>query len=124
MYGKGVASYIQDLTGEGLDLVPVKNKPGKLETTQTWGAYGTLQYNFGKCALWNATYSHVRAYAKDFGSDWGGMYKYGQYVTSNLIFNVSSFAQVGVEYLWGRRVNYDGLQTHDNRVMLMLNVSI
>lgn len=124
VYGKGVASYIQDLTGEGLDLVPVKNENGKLETIKTWGAYGTLQYNFGKCAVWNATYSQVRAYADNFGSDWSGMYKYGQYVTSNLIFNVSSFAQVGVEYLWGRRVNYSGEQAHDNRIMLMLNVSI
>ncbi|MCH5231061.1 MAG: hypothetical protein J1F43_04625 [Muribaculaceae bacterium] len=124
VYGKGVASYIQDLTGEGLDLVPVKNANGKLTTLPTWGAYGTLQYNFGKCALWNFTYSQVRAYAKNFGSDWKGMYKYGQYVTSNLIFNISSFAQVGAEYLWGRRMNYNGQQVHDNRIMLMLNVSI
>lgn len=124
VYGKGVASYIQDLTSEGLDLVPIKDEPGKLTTVKTWGAYGTLQYNFGKCCLWNATYSQVRAYAKNFGGDWDDMYKYGQYVTSNLIFNVSSFAQVGVEYLWGRRVNYSGQQAHDNRIMLMLNVSI
>lgn len=124
VYGKGVASYIQDLTGLGEDLVPVKGDNGKLETVKTWGAYGTLQYNFGKCALWNVTYSQVRAYANNFGSDWNSMYKYGQYVTSNLIFNVGSFAQIGVEYLWGRRVNYSGVQTHDNRLMLMLNVSI
>ena len=124
VYGKGVASYIQDLTSEGLDLVPVKGEAGKLETVKTWGAYGTLQYNFGKCALWNVTYSQVRAYAKNFGGGWNDMYKYGQYVTSNLIFNVSSFAQVGVEYLWGRRMNYSGVQTHDNRLMLMLNVSL
>lgn len=124
VYGKGVASYIQDLTGEGQDLVPVKDKEGKLTTLPTWGAYGTLQYNFGKCALWNVTYSQVRAYAKNFGDEWDDMYKYGQYITSNLIFNVSSFAQVGVEYLWGRRVNYGGAQAHDNRIMLMLNVSI
>lgn len=124
VYGKGVASYIQDLTGEGQDLVPVAGQNGKLDTVKTWGAYGTLQYNFGKCAILNCTYSQVRAYAKDFGSGWSDMYKYGQYLTSNLIFNVSSFAQVGVEYLWGQRVNYGGLKAHDNRIMLMLNVSI
>lgn len=124
VYGKGVASYIQDLTSEGLDLVPVKGVEGKLQTVKTWGAYGTLQYDFGKYCLWNFTYSQVRAYAPDFGNGWGDMYKYGQYVTSNLIFNVSSFAQVGVEYLWGRRMNYSGVQAHDNRLMLMLNVSI
>lgn len=137
VYGKGVASYIQDLTGEGLDLVPAKDDPGKLQTVKTWGAYGTLQYNFGKCCVWNATYSHVRAYAPNFTSkpiggsdgsnsstDWGEMYKFGQYATTNLIFNVSSFAQVGVEYLWGRRVNNSGAQAHDNRIMLMLNLSL
>lgn len=129
VYGKGVASYIQDLTGEGLDLVPKVNKngsieAGKMQTVKTWGAYGTLQYNFGKCAVWNATYSQVRAYAPNFGGDWSGMYKYAQYITTNLIFNVSSFGQVGCEYLYGRRMNYSGQQVHDNRIMLMLNVSI
>lgn len=124
VYGKGVASYIQDLTEEGLDLVPVGNKVGTLTTVPTWGAYGSLQYDFGKCAFINFTYSQVRAYAKNFGGEWGDMYKYGQYVTSNLVFNISSFAQCGVEYLWGRRMNYNGVQAHDNRIMLMLNLSI
>lgn len=124
VYGKGVSSYIQDMNGEGQDLVPNATTTGKLETVKTWGAYGSLRYDFGKCAFINFTYSQVRAYAKDFGSGWGEMYKYGQYVTGNLIFNISSFAQCGVEYLWGRRMNYNGKQNHDNRIMLMLNVSI
>lgn len=123
VYGKGVASYIQDFSGEHLDLVPIEGE-NKLQAVPVWGAYGSLQYDFGKCAFINFTYSQVRSYAKNFQSNWGDLYKYGQYVTSNLIFNVSSFAQVGVEYLWGRRMNYNGKQAHDNRIMLMLNVSI
>ena len=123
VYGKGIASYIQDFSGEHLDLVPIKGE-NKLQSVPAWGAYGSLQYDFGKCCFINFTYSQVRSYAKDFGSEWGDLYKYGQYVTSNLIFNISSFAQVGVEYLWGRRMNYNGIQAHDNRLMLMLNVSI
>ncbi|MCH5229922.1 MAG: hypothetical protein J1F12_08030 [Muribaculaceae bacterium] len=124
VYGKGVESYIQDLNGEGLDLVPHNKENGKLTTLPVWGAYGSLRYDFGKCGFINFTYSQVRGYAKNFGGDWGELYKYGQYVTGNLIFNVSSFAQCGVEYLWGRRMNYNGIQAHDNRLMLMLNVSI
>ncbi|MCH5241437.1 MAG: hypothetical protein J1F67_03310 [Muribaculaceae bacterium] len=136
VYGKGISSYIQDMSGEGEDLLPVYNeKMDKQEAVKVWGAYGSLQYNFGKCAFWNITYSQVRAYGKNWkvpaGSDpnpdfnhIGSLYKYGQYITSNLIFNVSSFAQLGVEYLWGRRMNYSGEQAHDNRLMLMLNVSI
>lgn len=124
VYGKGVASYIQDFSGEELDLVPVKGENAKLEAVPVWGAYGSLRYDFGKCAFMNFTYSHVRSYAKDFAGDWDNLYKYGQYVTGNLIFNISSFAQCGIEYLWGRRMDYNGRQAHDNRIMLMLNVSI
>ena len=120
VYGKGIASYIQDLSGEELDLVPDHTKTG-LKAVPVWGAYGSLEYAFGKCGFINFTYSQVRTYT---GNRYADQYKYGQYLTSNLIFNVSSFAQVGVEYLWGRRVNYGGRQAHDNRVMLMLNVSI
>lgn len=124
VYGKGIASYIQDFSGENLDLVPDKDKTGCLQAVPAWGAYGSLRYDFSKCCFMNFTYSHVRSYAKNYGSGWGDMYKFGQYLTSNLIFNISSFAQCGVEYLWGRRMNYNGVQAHDNRIMLMLNVSI
>ena len=122
VYGKGIASYIQDLSGEGLDLV-LKSNNGALQTVPVWGAYGSLEYAFGKCGFINFTYSQVRSYVDKF-QGYEDLYKYGQYVTSNLIFNVSSFAQVGMEYLWGRRMNYSGHQAHDNRIMLMLNLSI
>ena len=123
VYGKGIASYIQDLSGEGMDLITKVNGNKDMTAVPVWGAYGSLQYNFGKCAFLNFTYSQVRTYADKFQGI-GDLYKYGQYVTSNLIFNISDFAQIGVEYLWGRRMNYNGAQAHDNRLMLMLNVSI
>lgn len=123
VYGKGIASYIQDLSGEGMDLITKVNGNKDMTAVPVWGAYGSLQYNFGKCAFLNFTYSQVRTYADKFQGI-GDLYKYGQYVTSNLIFNISDFAQIGVEYLWGRRRNYNGAQAHDNRLMLMLNVSI
>lgn len=125
VYGKGVASYIQDLSGEGEDLVLAKGLDNKMSAVPVWGAYGSLEYKFGKCGLINFTYSQVRAYANHTGMKGiDDMYKYGQYLTSNLMFNVSSFAQVGAEYLWGRRMDYSGMQAHDNRIMLMLNLSI
>lgn len=125
VYGKGIASYIQDFKDEGLDLV-IDEKNNHAKTVPVWGAYGSLQYDFGKCGFINFTYSQVRSYANkyNYNGDFNDLYKYGQYVTGNLIFNVSSFAQVGLEYIWGRRMNYNGIQNHDNRLMLMLNVSI
>lgn len=122
VYGKGVSSYINDLGGIGLDLVPTK-EAGKMQTIKAWGAYGTLRYDFSKKVFMDLTYSHVRAYTPDdvAGAD---TYKYGQYVTGNLIWNINSFASCGIEYIWGRRVNFNNAQAHDNRIMFMLEVSI
>lgn len=128
VYGEGISSYIQDMSGLGQDLVPEvkdgKVVAGSLKAVPAWGAYGSLRYDFCKKVFMDVTYSHVRAYAKNFGSEWGSMYKYGQYATGNLFVNINRHMQCGVEYLWGRRMNYNHQQNHDNRIMLMLNLSI
>lgn len=125
VYGKGVSSYIQDLTGKGMDLSPNPGQNGKLSAVPAWGAYGTLQYQICPRVLVNATYSQVRTYAKDWNvTEWGESYKWAQYVTANCFWKLNSFAQFGVEYLYGRRMDYNGMQAHDNRLSLMLKVSI
>lgn len=124
VYGKGVSSYIQDLKDEGLDLVP--GSDNTLHTIPAWGAYGSLRYDFCKRVFMDFTYSQVRAYARPSAAmtDLGGLYKYGQYVTANLFVNIGDFGQCGLEYLWGRRKDCNGMQNHDNRLMFMLSVSI
>lgn len=125
VYGKGVASYVQDLTGKDMDLTPDVNANGKLEATPVWGAYGTLRYDFCPKVFVNATYSQVRTYAKDGEAAVGGdTYKWGQYVTGNCFWKINSYATFGVEYLYGRKKDYSGQQVHDNRVSLMLKLSI
>lgn len=54
---------------------------------------------------------------------WGSSYKYAQYILGNVFYNVNSIVQVGLEYIYGRRMNYDGTQSHDNRLEAMLQVS-
>lgn len=125
VYGKGVSSYIQDLAGRGMDLMPDPSINGKLSPLAAWGAYGTLQYQICPKVLVNATYSHVRTYGKDWNTtDWGTTYKWAQYVTANCFWKINSFAQVGLEYLYGRRKDHSGMQCHDNRLSLMIKVSI
>lgn len=123
VYGKGVSSYIQDLSGQNLDLVPNFDKHGKLQAVEAWGAYGTLRYDFCPKVFMDVTYSQVRAYTPHDVS-WGTGYKYGQYVTGNLFYKINSFTQCGLEYLWGKRANQDGSKAHDNRLMFMLQLSI
>ena len=125
VYGKGVSSYIQDLSVRGMDLTPDPDENGKLNAVPAWGAYGTLQYQICPRVTVNATYSQVRTYAKDWGdSDWGTSYKWAQYVTANCFCRINSFTQVGVEYLYGRKMDHNGMQAHDNRLSLMIKVSI
>lgn len=125
VYGQGVASYIQDLAGRGMDLMPNPDEIGRLTAVPAWAAYGTLEYQICPKVFVNATYSHVRAYAKDWNNGaWESCYKWAQYVTANCFWKVNSFTQFGVEYLYGRKMECSGRQAHDNRVSLMLKLSI
>ena len=122
--GKGMTSYFQDLGGGGLDMVPEAG--GNLTTVKAWGGFAGLQYNFSKKVFASATYSHVRTYAKRYDggeTPWGEQYKYAQYVAANVFWNITPIVRWGMEYLYGRRVNMDCSQGHDNRLQTMLQVS-
>lgn len=126
VYGEGICSYIQDLTGCGMDLMPSAGNPGKLDAVKSWAGYLGLQYDFSPKMFCTFTYSHVRTYAdkyNDSSTPWGEGYRYAQYIATNVFYNINSIVQVGAEYLYGRRVNYSGLQAHDNRFEAMLQVS-
>ncbi len=126
VYGKGIASYIQDLGGTGMDLMPDPGSSSRLKAVEAWGAFGALQYNFSPSLFCTAMYSHVRTYAGEYTDSsvpWGTGYKYAQYVLGNLFWQVTPIVQVGVEYIYGRRVDFDRSQAHDNRIQAMLQVS-
>lgn len=125
-YGHGIASYIQDLSGGNLDLTPVGDR-SRLKATKTWGAFGALQYNFTPDVYLTTSYSHVRNYADPWtGGDpltYGEAYKYAQYVNGSLFWDINSFISTGVEYIYGRRVNFDRSQAHVNRMQAMIQLS-
>ena len=121
-----MSSYFEDLTGNGLDMVPNAANNGELETVKAWGAYLGLQYNFSSKAFCTVLYSQVRNYAPEYNdgaTPWAEQYKYGQYILGNFFYNINDLFTWGVEYIYGRRVNMDGLQAHDNRIQTMLQIS-
>ena len=125
-YGKGMTSYFEDLTGNGLDMVPNINNNGELETVKAWGAYLGLQYNFSPKAYCTVLYSQLRNYAPEYTNGttpWADQYKYGQYILGNFFYNINDLFTWGVEYIYGRRVNMNGVQAHDNRIQTMIQVS-
>lgn len=121
-YGKGIGSYFQDYTDHGYDMMP-GSTPGRLDTLEAWGCYGGLQFNFTDNVYMCGAYSHVRNYCKQYaGGDttWGDQSKFTQYVVGNLFWDINKYLSWGVEYIWGRRVNFDKSQGHDTRLQTML----
>ena len=56
VYGKGIASYIQDLTGCGMDLMPDPANPAALDPVKAWAGFASLQYRFSPKLFCSATY--------------------------------------------------------------------
>lgn len=129
LWGEGIADRIQDLEDEGMSMVPDPSNPAKLTPVKAWGAVAGLQYDFSEKVFASLCYSHVRTYARDYSNQaedataWGDQYRWAQYATANLFWNITSSIQTGVEYIYGRRMNCDGSQAHDNRVQCMLQLS-
>ncbi|MCM1355377.1 MAG: porin [Staphylococcus sp.] len=123
-YGKGITSYFQDLYEGGLDMVP--DGTGRLEAVKAWGGYLGLQYNISPKVYATTTYSHLRNYAHrydDGSTPWSSQYKYAQYALANVIWQITPQISTGLEYIYGRRVDMDGISRHDNRIQTMLQVT-
>lgn len=118
VWGKGIGSMVQDTTDEGLDLTPSEGG-ASLSPVMLWGGFLSLRYDICSKFCVSATYSQLRTYAKKFE---GGttpradLYKYGQYLSTTLFYDVTTYFEVGVEHIWGRRTNYDGARGADNRI--------
>lgn len=125
-YGKGITSYFQDLYEGGLDLVPDAGVPGRLSAVKAWGGYIGIQYNLAKNLFATTTYSHLRNYAGRYANgttSWAAQYKYAQYALANIMWTPVPQVQCGLEYIYGRRVDMNGVQAHDSRLQTMIQVS-
>lgn len=125
VWGKGIASMVQDTVDEGLDMTPGL-APDTLDPVMLWGFCGALQYDINDRFCCSTTYSQLRTYADNFNSEdpeWGELYRYAQYSCTNVFCHVTSHFDVGLEYIWGRRTNYDGLKCADNRIQAMFQLS-
>lgn len=111
-YGHGIAAYVNDLGGNGYDLVPDGN--GRLQAPGTFAWTAGLTYQPVKPLLLSACYSQARAYDLNYMTD--DSYRYGQYAAFTAFYNANADLQFGLEYLWGRRNDVSGLSGHANRL--------
>lgn len=119
-YGKGIASYFNDLGGQGCDLIP-SDRPGRLRAPNVLGVVGALRYDFSPRVFISGGYSQMRLYDQaSLGAD---AYRYGQYVVANCFWTAIPELQLGLEYLYGSRNNFDGRRGTANRIEAMVQYS-
>ncbi len=119
IYGKGISTYIQDLSNLGLDMAPDSDVAGKLSPVPVYSWYGGIQYNFTPDFYCSATYSQVRVRAEE-NLQTPDMYKLSQYIVANAFWNITPGCQLGLEYLHGTRENMNGNFGSANRIQAMV----
>ena len=119
LYGEGISPYIQDISDEGLDIVPDPENTNDLQTLPMFGWFGAMQVNLTENLFCSGGYSQVRLYKRnDFGP--AGMYRTAQYVFGNLFYHIAPHCQVAMEYLYGRRQNMNDEANHAHRLQAMI----
>ena len=125
-FGKGIGNYIQDIAGHPYSFIPRDDHPGWITPSPMMGANigvsfnptSKLQFNamFSEARIWKvANYANMLSEAEN--------YKYALYGAVNCFYNLNSFLQLGVEYLYGKRQTWNIGGAFDNRVQAQISFS-
>lgn len=121
LYGAGIARYVNDLSGQDLDLIPDGNT-GRAIAPKTLGLVGGLQFSKGNF-LASASWSLCRLYNQSATGDYATTFRRASYVTANAFYTMYSDLQLGIEYNWGLRRNMNGDHNNANRISLLVQYS-
>lgn len=116
-YGKGIGQYVNDLEGNGFDLIRDGDN-GTMKAPGMAGVTGGLRYDISDNIFVSASYSQCRLY--DQSHLGGDTYRYGQYAVVNAFWNVFPECQIGLEYNYGRRTDCDHSYNSANRLWASL----
>jgi hypothetical protein len=111
--GYGIARYIQDTAGLGLDG-QVDPLTGEFKTPWTVGWSASYEHWFTEKWLTNLTYSEVKV--ANTGDQPGTTYAGAKYLATSLWYIPVRNMSIGIEYLWGQRADLDGQRGQANRI--------
>lgn len=112
--GRGQGSYQGDLRISNYDLVPDLDRPGRMYAPTSIGITAGLKYNFRSNVYACASFGMTQYYRRQKISD--SEYRRGLYGALNVFWDLSPRLQVGAEYLYGRRQNFNGEHASADRV--------
>lgn len=112
VWGKGIARYVSDITGSGLDAIVDPN--GDLQALEAYGGYAGYTHYWTPKLRSTAVVDYLGMSNKPYQSPTS--FTNSQYYSANLIWNPWGSLNVGVEVLYGRYTTLDGLGANDTRI--------
>lgn len=119
--GQGHASYATDMSIGNFDLIAKEGERGKMYAPTIAGFVFGAQYYIKDNLFVNMALSEQRYLPKNNPGD--GDYKYGLYGAWNIFWDITPRFEVGAEYLFGKRMNFNGTQGSANRLSAMFMLS-
>ena len=119
-YGRGIAKYINDLGGNGFDLV-YSTTAGELEAPEMMGWTAGFIVNPTAKLQFTGAFSRAQVIGLEHLGD--DTYHYGQYLDINGFYDIDTNFRVGAEYLRGWRQDYSGATGTANRINLLVQYS-
>ncbi|WP_157995323.1 DcaP family trimeric outer membrane transporter [Peristeroidobacter soli] len=105
-YGHGIARYVGDTAGAGLDAAPESPTDLSLKALPLLAAYGSYQHYWSPRMRSSATFGHVKVDNTAFQAP--GTYHKSSYSGLNLIWNPIGSLDVGAEFVYGWVENKSG----------------
>jgi len=110
--GKGIARYVSDITGLGLDAVVDAN--GNLQALKTYGGYAGYTHHWSETLRSTAVAGHLGMSNEPYQAPTS--FTSSQYYSANVIWNPWASVNVGMEVLHGRNKTLDGNRANDTRI--------
>lgn len=120
-YGHGYAGLGGDLLIGAYDLIGNPEKPGEMYAPASFGWNLGLQYNFKPNLFVSTSFSQTRFLPSRQVSP--SEYRYGLFGDINLFWNLTERIQVGAEFDFGKRKNFNGESRWAKRVGAMVQFS-
>jgi outer membrane DcaP-like protein len=112
VWGKGIARYVSDLAGSGLDAVV--DASGNLQALEEYGGYAGYTHYWMPRLRSTGVIGYLGMNNKSFQSPTS--FKQSEYYSANLIWNPAGSLNVGVELLYGNNKTFDGNSANDTRI--------
>lgn len=120
-YGKGIGSMVNDLGCGDNDLLSyttTSSKAGKMYAPESLGWYAALEYRFSPSVFSTVVFSQDRIYTKHDSDYSDGSFRYGMYAVANIFWDITPRIELGAEFDWGRRVDFNGQGADAHRFAL------